>query len=111
MQSTIKKRWWDTIKEFFKGNKEIAGITEKQKIDIIELIYFFDKIGRLNHARLIDSYNILGPMRHWVIEVWELIEKNVKNIRDEKKDKVNNYGFENLYKEAKKKPHEYFLPG
>jgi len=89
-------------------NKE-EGLKSKEKVK--QLCYFFDRVGWLGAANLVDIDYVLGPMQYTVRRVWitteEFIKEERKQERESKSDKlfdpVYQFGFEWLFKYSNKK--------
>jgi hypothetical protein len=83
-----------------KSMKDVGSNTEKGSV--IALVHFFDRVGWLGAAELIDVDYILGPMQHVMRRTWvamfPLIEKERRFRESHRLDPVYNYGFEWLYK-------------
>jgi hypothetical protein len=75
-------------------------LSEKEIKQLIEIMYFFDKVGWLSKAGLINTDFILGPMHRWVLKTWKDIEPMIQARR--KIDIINNKGFEELAKYAER---------
>jgi hypothetical protein len=84
--------------------KEASDVVPDDKGRIVELCYFFDRIGWLGAAGLIDIDYILGPMQHTMRRIWIAVEPLITPARDFKPGKVNDpvycYGFEWLFKRS-----------
>lgn len=74
---------------------------------LMTIIYFFDKVGWLALAGLINTDYILAPMHKWVVKVWNDLEPAIKAKR--KFDNINSRGFEELAKYANKTPLEKLI--
>ncbi|MGD0794374.1 MAG: hypothetical protein ABR958_02100 [Dehalococcoidales bacterium] len=87
-----------------KGMKEIGELHP----DIRKLCYFFDRVGWLGAANLIDVGYVMGPMQHSVRRLWLIMEKNITREREfsttKLLDSVYLSGFEWLFKRSEKKP-------
>jgi hypothetical protein len=87
-----------------KSLKETIDVVPEDKGRIIRLCYFFDRIGWLGAAGLIDMDYILGPMQHTMRRTWIVVEPLIIKARELKTDKgfdpVYHYGFEWLFKRS-----------
>lgn len=91
-----------------KSIREIESIVENDKGRIRKLCYFFERVGWLGAAGLIDVDYILGPMQHVVRMVWLSMEPFIIEERNvEKIDSVHHTvylsGFEWLFKRSEQK--------
>lgn len=90
-----------------KGMKEIDKIIGEDKGRIRRLCYFFDRVGWLGAAKLIDVDYVLGPMQHSLRRVWMVMEPFIQKERgpgsDHLLDPVYQFGFEWLFKRSNKK--------
>lgn len=88
--------------------REIEYIVENDKGRVRKLCYFFERVGWLGAAGLIDVDYILGPMQHVVRIVWIAMEpfiieeRNINHI-ESAHHSVYLSGFEWLYKRSGKK--------
>lgn len=124
----IYKEWWgdelSDLRRYFyqefvpqyrkellgKCIKEIEMIVKNDKGQIRKLCYFFERVGWLGAAGLIDVDYILGPMQHCVRFVWLAMEPFVIEERQPQNlteiDSVHHSvylsGFEWLYKRSTK---------
>jgi len=84
--------------------KEIDDVVPEDQGRIVRLCYFFDRIGWLGAAGLIDMDYILGPMQHTMRRTWIAVEPLIMKAREFKPDKsfdpVYQYGFEWLFKRS-----------
>ena len=87
-----------------KGMKEIVA---EDKGRVRRLCYFFDRVGWLGAAGLINVDYVLGPMQHSVRRVWMAMEPLIQKEREPKStkllDPVYQFGFEWLFKRSNKK--------
>ena len=90
-----------------KGMKEIEKIISEDRGRIRRLCYFFDRVGWLGAAGLIDVDYVLGPMQHSLRRVWMAMEPLIQKEREPKStkllDPVYQFGFEWLFKRSNKK--------
>jgi hypothetical protein len=125
----VYKEWWsnemNALRKYFyrefvplyrkqllgKCIREIEQIVEDDKGRIRKLCYFFERVGWLGAAGLIDVDYILGPMQHCVRFVWMAMEpfileerqpQNLSHI-DSVHHSVYLSGFEWLYKRSAQK--------
>jgi len=98
------------IKLVGKNLKEIGDVVPEDKGRILRLCYFFDRIGWLGAAGLIDMDYILGPMQHTMRRTWIAVEPLIIKAREFKSDKgfdpVFHYGFEWLFRRSSL-PHKH----
>jgi len=97
-----------------RGLKEVADILPEDKGRILKLCYFFDRIGCLGAAGLIDMNYILEPMQHTMRRTWIAVEPLILKEREVKPDRsfdpVFQYGFEWLFKRSSlPKRHQAYL--
>lgn len=91
-----------------KSIRDIEATVENDKGRIRKLCYFFERVGWLGAAGLIDVDYILGPMQHVVRMVWLAMEpfiiqeRNVEHI-DSVHHTVYLSGFEWLYRRSEQK--------
>lgn len=93
-----------------KSFKEIEDVIGEDNDNVKELCFFFDKVGWLGAAGLIDVDYVLGPMQHTMRRIWWVMEDLIKEER--KKDSTSNtnnyldpvfqFGFEWLFIRSKK---------
>ena len=130
----IFKEWWsDELRElrryFFlefipkhrakligKSMKEISQVVPEDNGRTTRLCYFFDRVGWLGAAGLIEVDYVLGPMQHMVRRTWIVMEPLImegRELRPSKDfDPVFQYGFEWLFKRScQPKKHQAFLLG
>jgi hypothetical protein len=115
----IFKEWWSeeihSLRRYFyedfipnhryklveKSIKDIEVVVPEDKGRTRQLCYFFDKVGWLGAAGLIDVDYILGPMQHYLRRTWIVMEPLILKARiyEEGKpfDPVYQWGFEWLY--------------
>lgn len=90
-----------------KGMKEIDKIIKEDEGKIRRLCYFFDRVGWLGAADLIDIDYVLGPMQYSLRRVWIVMEPFIKIERKYKSDHffdpVYQFGFEWMFKRSNKK--------
>jgi len=90
-----------------KGMKELDKIIIEDKGRIRLLCYFFDRIGWLGAAKLIDIDYVLGPMQHCLRRVWivmrPFIQRERQSSPDHLLDPVYQFGFEWLFERSNKK--------
>lgn len=118
----IFKEWWSEelrelrryfILEFIpnhrirligKSMKEIDRVISEDKGRTTKLCYFFDRVGWLGAAGLIDVDYVLGPMQHVMRRTWIVMEPLILIERELKSDKtfdpVFQFGFEWLFKRS-----------
>lgn len=118
----IFKEWWSEelrelrryfILEFIpnhrirligKSMKEIDRVIPEDKGRTTKLCYFFDRVGWLGAAGLIDVDYVLGPMQHVMRRTWIVMEPLILIERELKSDKtfdpVFQFGFEWLFKRS-----------
>ena len=65
-----------------KGMKEIEMIISEDKGRVRRLCYFFDRVGWLGAAKLIDVDYVLGPMQHSVRRIWMVMEPFIQKERE-----------------------------
>ncbi len=125
----VYKEWWsDELSEYRrylfrefvplhrekllgKNIKEIETIIPEDHGRIRKLCYFFERVGWLGAAGLIDVDYILGPMQHCVRSTWIALEPFIMKERNPgngiQPDSVHHSvylsGFEWLYKRSMKK--------
>ena len=121
----IYKEWWSDelngLRRYFyeeflpihrskltgKGMKEIETIISEDKGRVRRLCYFFDRVGWLGAAKLIDIDYVLGPMQHSVRRVWIVMEPLIQKGREAGPtklfDPVYQLGFEWLFKRSNEK--------
>ncbi len=89
------------------GLKEIKTVISEDKEGAGQLCYFFDRVGWLGAAGLIDIDYVLGPMQHSVRRVWMAMEPFIQNERKPESakllDPVYQFGFEWLFKRSDEK--------
>jgi hypothetical protein len=122
----IYKEWWsDELKELrqsfyekltliydksipIKELKEMESMFPDDFSKIRKLCYFFDRVGWLGAAKLIDIDYILAPMQHSVRRVWMTMEPFIQNERipspNKLLDPVYLSGFEWLFKHTEENP-------
>ena len=87
--------------------KEIKTVISEDKEGAGQLCYFFDRVGWLGAAGLIDIDYVLGPMQHSVRRVWMAMEPFIQNERKPESakllDPVYQFGFEWLFKRSDEK--------
>jgi len=115
----IYKEWWSeeihsTRRYFYedfipnhryklvgKSMKDIEVVVPEDNGRTRRLCYFFDKVGWLGAAGLIDVNYILGPMQHYLRRTWIVMEPLIlkSRIYEEGKpfDPVYQWGFEWLF--------------
>ena len=90
-----------------KGMKEINKIIREDEGRIIRLCHFFDRVGWLGAAKLVDVDYVLGPMQHSLRRVWmamkPFIQKERESGSDHLFDPVYQFGFEWMFKRSNKK--------
>lgn len=95
------------IKLIGKGMKDIKTVIPEDKERTRQLCYFFDRVGWLGAAGLIDVDYVLGPMQHSVRRVWMTMEPFIQKEREPGSakllDPVYQFGFEWLFKRSNKK--------
>lgn len=119
----IFREWWDLEmdkcrKYFFMEfvPKYRAGLVRDQSksmkdLDQVnngceakKLCYFFDRVGWLGAAGLIDVDYVLGPMQHALRRAWWAMEPLIERAREtspgKRLDPVFQYGFEWLYERS-----------
>lgn len=88
--------------EMYKGK----GLKEIDDEKIRQLCYFFDRVGWLGAAGLIDVDYILGPMQAFLRRFWLNMDLYIKTERDQPKseviDAVYLAGFQWLFKRSQK---------
>ncbi|MGD0515902.1 MAG: hypothetical protein ABSA26_00065 [Thermoguttaceae bacterium] len=88
--------------------KEVEIIVEEDKGRARKICYFFDRVGWLGAAGLIDVDYVLGPMQHTLRRVWYTMQPFIKKERDRKNsttewlDPVYQLGFEWLFNRSDK---------
>jgi hypothetical protein len=115
----IFKEWWSeeihSIRRYFyedfipnhryklvgKSMKDIEIVVPEDRGRTRQLCYFFDKVGWLAAAGLIDADYILGPMQHYLRRTWIVMEPLIEKSRiyeaGKPFDPVYQWGFEWLY--------------
>lgn len=92
------------IKLIGKSMKEIDRIIPEDKGRTTRLCYFFDRVGWLGAAGLIDVDYVLGPMQHVMRRTWIVMEPLILIERELRSDKifdpVFHFGFEWLFKHS-----------
>ena len=90
--------------------KETDDIVPEDKGRIVRLCYFFDRIGCLGAAGLIDMDYILESLQHTMRHTWIAVGPLIIKEREFKPDKgfdpVYQYGFEWLFKRSSL-PHKH----
>jgi len=86
------------------GLKEIETVISEDEGRARRLCYFFDRVGWLGAAELIDIDYVLGPMQHSVRRVWIAMEPFIQKERKPESakllDPVYQFGFEWLFKRS-----------
>jgi len=89
-----------------KGMKEIDRVIPGDEGRTTKFCYFFDRVGWLGAAGLIDVDYVLGPMQHTMRRTWIVMEPLIAKERELQADKmldpVFQYGFEWLFKRSNK---------
>ena len=120
----IFEEWWsphfaDLRKYFFqefvpkyrislnrKGMKRIADEISEDRGQSQKLCFFFDKVGWLGAAGLIDVDYVLGPMQQAMRRCWIVMEPLIRHEREigseGRPDPVYQFGFEWLYERSSK---------
>lgn len=115
----IYKEWWSeelhSLRRYFHEEllpKHMSKLTDKniKDIEIVVLedkgrarqyCYFFDKVGWLGAAGLIDVDYIMAPMQHYLRRAWIAMEPLIDRSRvftnEKPYDPVYQWGFEWLY--------------
>jgi len=92
------------IKLVGKSLKEVGDIVPEDNGKIVRLCYFFDRIGFLGAAGLIDMDYILVPMQHTMRRTWIAVEPLILKGREFEPgkgfDPVYHYGFEWLFRRS-----------
>src|SRR6266540_182246 len=70
-----------------KSLKETGDVVPEDMGRIVRLCYFFDRIGWLGAAGLIDMDYILGPIQHTMRRTWIAVEPLIIKAREFKPDK------------------------
>jgi hypothetical protein len=87
--------------------KEVQIIIKEDEGQAREICYFFDRVGWLGAAGLIDVDYVLGPMQHTLRRVWiamcPLIKRERQIGTQERFDPVFQLGFEWLFERSNKK--------
>lgn len=87
-----------------KGMKEIDRIILEDDGRTTRLCYFFDRVGWLGAAGLIDVDYVLGPMQHAMRRTWIVMEPLIAKERELQANKmldpVFQYGFEWLFRRS-----------
>lgn len=107
----VFKEWWSEDlrslrKEFREDWENIDRVAthglslKKSNTSIIRLCNFFDRVGWLGAAGLIDVDYIMPPMQHVLRRVWLATEQMIKN--DRSTDPVYLYGLEWLFRRSSK---------
>ncbi len=130
----IFKEWWseefrELRKYFFlefipkhrakltgKGMKDIDQVIRVDKGRARQFCYFFDRVGWLGAAGLIDVDYVLGPMQQSMRRAWIVMEPLILKERifrpNEQFDPVFQYGFEWLFRRSSQsKNHQAYLLG
>ena len=99
-----------------KGMKDIDRVIPEDKGRTRQLCYFFDRVGWLAAAGLIDVDYVLGPMQHSMRRAWIVMEPLIAKERifqpNEQFDPVFQYGFEWLFRRSSQpKNHQAHLLG
>jgi hypothetical protein len=93
--------------------KQVEKIVEEDKGRARKICYFFDRVGWLGAAGLIDVDYVLGPMQHTLRRVWlvmcPLIMRERQIGTEELFDPVFQLGFEWLFKRSNKKTNNQAL--
>jgi hypothetical protein len=84
--------------------KSIPDLVEDDRGRATQFCYFFDRVGWLGAADLIDVDYLLGPMQHAVRRAWWVMEPFIRETRATSSkgnlDPVFQYGFEWLYRRS-----------
>jgi hypothetical protein len=92
-----------------KGMKQIANEFREDGRRTQRFCFFFDKVGWLGAAGLIDVDYVLAPMQHAMRRCWIAMEPLIKHDREpapgQSLDPVYQWGFEWLYKRSSEAKH------
>ena len=93
-------------------NETIEAEKTGSKGSVVKLVHFFDRVGWLGAAELIDVDYVLGPMEHIMRRTWVTMadfmttERDSRQQKGDRLDPVYNYGFEWLYRYSCEKNHD-----
>ena len=100
-----------SIDDIFKSDKEPDNKPDNGA-KVRQLCFFFDRVGWLAAAGLIDPDDVLGPMQHSMRRVWWAVERFILEDRSDKgghPDPIYHMGFEWLFKHSSDPDHHHAL--